>query len=154
MTFLRTIGLGAALLIAGTASAGAVGLCDCCAQSPPQSCAALCSPAANQPAQCHVAVDYDGPGGTVKGVNPLTGLSLQNLSLGEPSAGQLERFRKFLEKNRRRAVRSHRGDLRLAHWRMLDDAALAERTARYRQALVNYYHGIRAYLVRVGAKPD
>ena len=141
------------LLLMGLGEARAVGFCDCCAASPVKACAALCTPPAAPP-QCAVVVDYKGRGGTVKGVNPLTGLTLREIALGEPSAGKLEKLRRFLERNRRRAVRDYDRALRSARYRRIDKPALERRGRLYREALVNYYHGIRAYLVRVGRKPD
>lgn len=148
--------LAAAMLAGGPAAtdARAMGFCDCCATSPGKSCKVLCETVAPAAGQCLAIVDYKGRGGSKRGVNPLNGISLKDISLGEPGGGQLERFRRFLERSRRAAIRSQRRAIRSFERRRIDQAEFDKRSARYNEALVNYYHAIRAYLIRVGMKKD
>jgi hypothetical protein len=59
-----------------------------------------------------------------------------------------------MEKGRRHAVRSHKKAMRQLSRHRLTKADFESADTRYREALVNYYHGIRAYLNRVGTKSD
>jgi hypothetical protein len=134
--------------------AAAIGLCDCCANDLNQSCQSACEGQSTAPGQCTAIVDYRGKGATSEGKNPLTGVSLRELSLGEPTAAQLESFRRFLEAGRRRAITDYRrAAWRLKHGRIAQGAFDAAK-ALYHEALVNYYHGMRAYLIKVGVKSD
>jgi hypothetical protein len=99
-------------------------------------------------------VDYDGAGLATSALNPLNGLSLKELTLGDPSPWQLELFRRFLESGRAKAVISYDHALDQLHHRKIERSELDHEGVIYKEALVNYYHGIRAYLIRAGSKPD
>jgi hypothetical protein len=133
----------------------AVGVCDCCANELSQSCETACRSGSKAPGQCTAIPDYIGKGASAGAKNnPLTGISLRDLSLGNPTAAQLESFRRFLEAGRRRAVADYsRAASRLKHGRISQEEFDAAK-ALHREAMVNYYHGMRAYLVKIGAKPD
>lgn len=157
----RVLALGPALaVIAGFGLAGmadradAMGFCNCCDSSLTQSCAKVCAATSLKAGMCPAIVDYEGTGAASKGANPLNGMSLREVALGEPSPGQLERFRRFMEKGRRQAVRSYKKATRQLKLHRLSKAEFEKADALYREALVNYYHGIRAYLNRVGTKSD
>jgi hypothetical protein len=132
----------------------AMGLCGCCDTQLTQSCEALCSAIKLKFGICPTVVDYDGAGAAAEGTNPLNGMSLREVTLGEPTPWQLELYRRFTEKSRRQAVRDYKKALREFKRDRLSEADFAKADALYKEALVNYYHGIRAYLNRVGTKSD
>jgi len=132
----------------------AMGFCNCCDSHQAQSCDKVCAANSLKPGMCPVMVDYDGVGSASAGANPLNGTSLRDMTLGEPSPWQLELFRRFMEKTRRRAVASYEKAMRQLKSHQLTEAHFDNANALYREALVNYYHGIRAYLNRVGTKSD
>ncbi len=103
---------------------------------------------------CPAAVDYDSTGAAAEGANPLNGTSLKDLSLGNPTRWQLELFRRFVEKGRRQAIATYKVALRHLKRGKITEAEFARSKTIYDEALVNYYHGIRAYLDRVGTKSD
>ena len=152
--------LAGAILMAGFAGlfgspeGRATGLCDCCASSLSQSCEAACQKVTLEPQQCPAVVDYEGTGDTVKDRNPLNGRSLKDMVLGEPSRQQLETFRLFLEKCRRDAVWVYVKALKAFRAKRITKPELDAAKALNEEAMVNYYHGMRAYLNKVGTKSD
>jgi hypothetical protein len=79
---------------------------------------------------------------------------LKEISLGEPNERQLESWRRFLERHRGRAMRAYnRADHKYRRGR-LSDEDLAAAKALFDKAMVNYNHGIRAYEVAIGRKPE
>jgi hypothetical protein len=130
----------------------AVAVCNCCvtAQSIPTcgaTCAAMTVAAGHQ---CPVFVDYTAP--AVPGA--LNGASYMGIALGDPSEAQLESFRRFLERQRRRAWRLYRQSLADFEAGRITADGLTEAKAVFREAMVNYNHGIHAYLVKLGRKSD
>ena len=134
--------------------AEAVGLCNCCETSLTASCGKVCAAISLAPGMCPAIVDYEGAGATAAGANPLNGMSLKDMALGDPRPGQLEEFREFLEAGRRQAIASYNTALRALKRHKITQADFDKADALYKEALVNYYHGIRAYLNRVGSKSD
>lgn len=134
--------------------AQAVGLCNCCETSLTPACGKVCAAVSLAPGMCPAIVDYEGTGATVPDANPLNGMSLKDMALGDPRPGQLEDFRKFLEAGRRQAIASYKTALRKLKRHKITQAEFDQADALYKEALVNYYHGIRAYLNRVGRKSD
>jgi hypothetical protein len=136
------LGLGSMTL---PAPAATIGLCSCCLQEMPPACSAACAAMPTGPAQCPAFVIYDGAGAVGPNGNPLNAMSLKELSAGHPPRASIEQFRRFLEKYRRQAIL----DWRKAAWAFdrnkMPKADLDKATALYREALVNYYHGIHAY---------
>lgn len=145
------IGLG---LFAPAEKANAIGLCNCCESTLTPSCSKVCAVISLEPGMCPAIVDYEGTGATVPGNNSLNGMSLKDLALGDPRPGQLEKFRKFLEAGRRKGIASYKAALRKFKRRKITQAEFAQADALYKEVMVNYYHGIRAYLNRVGRKSD
>lgn len=145
------IGLG---LFAPAEKANAVGLCNCCETSLTASCGKVCAVISLEPGMCPAIVDYEGTGAAAAGANPLNGMSLKDMALGDPRPSQLEKFRKFLEAGRRQSIRSYKAALHKFKGRQITQAEFDQADALYKEALVNYYHGIRAYLNRVGSKSD
>lgn len=149
-------GLAAVMGIGLAATAdrsAAIGLCNCCDSNLVQSCEKVCTTGKLTSGMCPIVVDYDGLGAGAGG-NALNGMSLRDMTLGDSSRQQLEVFRRFLEKGRRDAVASYKKALNQFERHKLAKPDLESADARYREALVNYYHGMRAYLDRVGTKSD
>jgi hypothetical protein len=134
--------------------AEAMGFCNCCDASQTQSCGKACAAISRKPGMCPAVLDYEEMGATARGANPLNGMSLRELALGEPKPWQLERFRRFMERGRRQAVASYKKAMRQVKRHRMTEDDFAKADGLYREALVNYYHGIRAYLNRVGTKSD
>jgi hypothetical protein len=134
-------------------SSRALSLCNCCVAQQVEQCMAACAAMTSAPGQCPAFVDYT-PAKKRPAVNPLYSMSLKEIFLGEPNARQLESWRRFLEKHRRRAVRDYNKAAYKYRKGRLDDVAMASAKARLNQALVNYNHGIRAYEVAIGRKPE
>lgn len=145
------VGLG---LSAPAEKANAIGLCNCCESSLTPSCGRVCAAVSLAPGMCPAIVDYEGTGASTPGTNPLNGMSLKDMTLGDPKPGQLEEFRRFLEAGRRKGIASYKAALRKLKRRKITQDAFDKTKALYDEAMVNYYHGIRAYLNRVGRKSD
>lgn len=145
------IGLG---LFAPAEKANAIGLCNCCETTLTASCGKVCAVISLEPGMCPAIVDYEGTGAAASGANPLNGMSLKDMALGDPRPSQLEKFRKFLEAGRRQSIRSYKAALRKFKGHRITQAEFDQADALYKEATVNYYHGIRAYLNRVGSKSD
>lgn len=145
------IGFG---VMAMSVRAEAMGFCNCCDGSLTQSCGKACAAVSLAPGMCPAIVDYEGKGATAQGANPLNSMSLRELALGEPTPWRLELFRRFMERGRRQAVASYKRAMRQLKRHQIAQADFDKAAALYREALVNYYHGIRAYLNRVGTKSD
>jgi hypothetical protein len=134
--------------------AEAMGFCNCCDSNLTQSCGKVCAAVSLKAGMCPAIVDYEGTGAASAGANPLNGMSLREVALGEATPWQLELYRRFVEKGRRAAVRSYKKALRQLRHHWISEADFQKDDALYKEALVNYYHGIRAYLNRVGTKSD
>jgi hypothetical protein len=132
----------------------AMGLCNCCDSSLTPSCGKVCAATSLAPGMCPAIVDYKGKGAATGCANPLNGMSLRDISLGEPTPGQLEKFRRFMEKGRRQAVTSYKKTLRRVKRGKISKPDFTKAKSLYDEALVNYYHGIRAYLNSVGTKSN
>ena len=148
----------AAIMVVGWSVPGgkaqAMGLCNCCDSTLTQSCSKICSAISLAPGMCPAIVDYKGTGGTPKGANPLNGMSFKDLAIGEPTRWQLELFRRFLESGRRQGISSYKSALRKLKRRKISKTDFDKVNGLYQEAIINYYHGIRAYLNRVGTKSD
>lgn len=131
----------------------ALSLCNCCATQQAEQCSAACAAMSFAPGQCPSFVDY-APAKKRPVINPLYGMSLKEISLGEPNERQLESWRRFLERYRRHAVKAYKKAAKKYRKGRLNDADMASAKALLNQALVNYNHGIRAYEVAIGRKPE
>jgi hypothetical protein len=145
------LGLG---VTADQRSAQATGLCSCCLDPMPEACGAACAARQTTPGQCPAFVIYDGEGAVGPGGNPLNAMSLKELDIGKPHRGELEGFRKFLEKYRIKAIKDWRAAARAYDRGKLAKDAFEEASTLYRDALVGYYHGIRAYRENIHAAPE
>ncbi len=142
------------LAMAGTTRAQAVGLCNCCLDPLPSACSASCAARQTTPGQCPAFVIYDGGGALGLTGNPLNAMSLKELDVGKPRRAELEQLRRFLEKYRRLAVQEWRKAARAYDRGKLGKDALETASTLYRDALVGYYHGIRAYRENIGGAPE
>lgn len=151
MAWAMVVGLG---LTAMADRAAAMGFCNCCSTNLTQSCGKVCAAISLKAGMCPAIVDYEGTGAAEKGANPLNGVSLREVALGDPTPSQLESFRRLMEKSRRQAVSSIKKAMRKLRRHRITNADFEKADGLYKEALVNYYHGIRAYLNRVGTKSD
>lgn len=134
--------------------AEAMGLCNCCAASLTSSCSKVCAAISLTPGMCPAIVDYEGTGAALQGANTLNGMSFKEFALGEPTPWQLELFRRVLESGRRKSVASYKLALHQLNRHEIGQDDFDKSKSLYGEALVNYYHGIRAYLIRIGRKSD
>jgi hypothetical protein len=142
------------LAVTGSRPVQALGLCNCCLDPMPAACSAACAARQNTPGQCPAFVIYDGDGAVGATGNPLTAMSLKELDVGKPRRTELEQFRRFLEKYRRLAVQDWRKALNAYTRRKLGKDAFEAASTLYRDALVGYYHGIRAYRENIGSASE
>lgn len=143
---------GVGMFLAST-SVHAANLCNCCATGVAQGCSAACTPAKPVPGQCVAMVDYAGDATIAEGDNPLYGISLRNLQLGEAMRPQLEGFRRLLELARRGAEKDRKASMRDFRKHKIDEATVKANVQRYESAVVNYYLGLQAYRDRLAAVP-
>jgi hypothetical protein len=138
----------------GSRPAQAVGLCNCCLDPMPAACGTACAARQTTPGQCPPFVIYEGDGAAGASGNPLNAMSLKELDVGSPRRTELEQFRHFLEKYRRQAVQDWRKAVMAYDRGKLGKDALEAESTLYRDALVGYYHGIRAYRENIGRAPE
>ena len=147
------IGLASLGLLLTSAPGNAASLCNCCATGSAESCGAACAPAKPAPGQCVAVMDYAGEAVIADGDNPLYGISLISLDLGDAARPELEGVRRLLENSRRGVEKDRKASARDFRKGKIDDATLAAHTQRYEDAIVNYYLGLRAYRDRLAAVP-
>jgi hypothetical protein len=148
---LLALGFGTAAI---SRSAQAAGFCTCCLDPMPQACGTACAARQTRPGQCPAFAIFEGEGAVGPTGNPLNAMSLKELEIGKPQRRQLEGFRKFLEKYRVRAIKDWRAAARAYDRGKLAKDAFEEASTLYRDALVGYYHGIRAYRENIHAAPE
>jgi hypothetical protein len=121
----------------------------------PEACGIACAARQTTPGQCPAFVIFEGGKGAV-GVtgNPLNAMSLRELEIGKPRRTELEGFRKFLEKYRVKAIAEWRAAARAYNRGKIAKDAFEEASTLYRDALVGYYHGIRAYRENIHTAPE
>ena len=91
-------------------------------------------------------VEYAGEAIIADGANPIHGISLLNVDIGDAMRPELEEVRRLTEKDRKISARDFRKG-------KIDEAAVKANTQRYEDAIVNYYLGLRAYRDRLAAVP-
>ena len=128
-------------------AANAVGICKCDSPKPlPDACHALCIKANKETLFARPAV-YFGTDEIVNGdKNPLNQTSLKFLYLSSPTRQGMENFRRFLEKHRKKAEAEFRAMKRAYKRGHVGPEEFVAAEKKRNQALVNYYHGMRAYL--------
>ncbi len=152
--------LSVAMLVLGGATlanlrpAMAAGFCSCCLDPMPEACSAACAARQTTPGECPAFIIYEGAGAIGPGGNPLNAMSLKELDVGKPRRSELEGFRKFLEKYRIKAIKDWRAAANAYDRGKLAKDAFEEASTLYRDALVAYYHGIRAYRENIHAAPE
>ena len=147
------LGLACAGLFLVTTSVNSANLCNCCATGVAESCSAVCSAAKPASGQCVAMADYAGEATIAAGENPLYGISLRGISVEEAMRPQLEDFRRLLEMARRGAEKDRKASARDFRKHKIDEATVQTDIQRYENAVVNYYHGLRAYRDRLAAVP-
>jgi hypothetical protein len=103
--------------------------------------------------RCVAMVDYVGEATIAEGENPLYGIFLRSISLGDAMRPQLEGFRRLLEMARRGAEKDRKASARNFQKHRIDEATVQANTQRYESAVVNYYLGLRVYRDRLAAVP-
>lgn len=139
------IGLSLELLSAGTASG--VGICKCDSDKGFETaCLPVCKQANEKTSFFRPAV-YFGDDAIVSGdKSPLNGTSMKFLYMSTPDRAGMEQFRQFLE-NHRLIAETEFQNFRKAYLRGHvgpEEFVTAEKMRD--EALVNYQHGMRAYL--------
>ena len=147
------LGLAIVGLFLSSLSANATNLCNCCDTGVTESCNAVCSPAKPESGQCVAVVDYTGEATITAGENPLYGISLGGISLNDAMRPELEGFRRLLEMARRGAEKDRKASSQDFRKSKIDKATVQANIQRYESAVVNYYHGLRAYRDRLAAVP-
>jgi hypothetical protein len=130
------------------------GFCNCCLDPMPEACGTACAARQDTPGQCPAFVIYEGAGARGPDGNPLNAMSLKELDMGKPGRPQLEEFRRFVEKYRRKAIEDWRAALRAFNRGKLSKDAFEKATSLYRESLVGYYHSISAYRANIYAAPE
>ena len=147
------LGLAGAGLFLASISANAASLCNCCAAGVAESCKAVCAPAKPSAGQCVALVDYASEATITAGENPLYGISLLNISLGDATRSELGGYLKLLELTRRGLEKDRKASVRDFRKHKIDEAAATANAERYEDAIVNYYVGIQAYRDHLATAP-
>ena len=151
MGHLKMAGLALAAGLAGavmqTGGATAIGICKCDSKTGFEpACLSICKEANEKTSFFRPAV-YFGDDLKVNGdKNPLNGTSLKFLYLSKPTRAGMEAFRQYLEKHRAAAEKAFQRAKRQYKSGKLDKAGLEKAVKKRDEALVNYYHGMRAYI--------
>jgi len=132
------------------ASVHGISFCSCCSATNDQSCSQPCT--GNGVDECPVTVVFDAPEGAE--TSSLNGISLKELELGSPSRANLERFRLFLEQERRKALGDYRKLLAQYKKHKITAEDLAAGKSKLSEAMVNYNHGIYAYQIASGQRSE
>ncbi len=129
---------------ASGSSARAVMICDCCAKKAPAACEKACRKATKEFCQPQIVLNKKGKG------KPLNGVSLKYLDLSGLSPAQLEKVRKWAEKERRKAERRFRKARLMILWGHRDKSTFGPAQTQRDKAIVNYQHIMRAYRQALG----
>ena len=132
---------GALMVFAWSLPAQAVMICDCCAKDRPELCTGPCKEATRPICTPVILPDVRGWEKT----NPLLRYDLKYLELNGLTPRQLERVRRWAEKQRRRAEREYRRMRARAVRGRISKEAFRKAEARRDKVVVNYQHIIRAY---------
>ena len=147
------LGLAGAGLFLASISANAASLCNCCATGVAESCTTVCAATKPSAGQCVALVDYASEATIAPSENPLYGISLLNISLGDATRPELGDYLKLLELTRRGLEKDRKASVRDFRKHKIDEAAATANAERYEDAIVNYYVGIQAYRDRLAAAP-
>jgi len=143
--FLIATGLSIGLIMVGTA--WAVGICKCDSKKGfENACLPICKAANEQTSFFRPAVYFGGDPKVNADATPLNGTSMKYLYMSKPTRQGIESFRKFLERGRKNAEKEFR-KMRKAYLRGHVGPEEFNLAAKLRdEAVVNYQHGMRAYL--------
>jgi len=133
--------------LASSSSAIAVGICKCDSNKGFEaSCLPICKQANEKTKFFRPAVYFGDDPKVSSDKTPLNGTSLKYLYMPKPTRMGMERFRQFLEQNRKAAEvefnKMHKAYLR-GH---VGPEEFSQAEKQRDEALVNYQHGMRAYL--------
>ncbi len=138
-----TLSIG--LIMAGTASA--VGICKCDSKKGFENvCLPVCKEANEKTSFFRPAVYFGDDPKVNNDKTPLNGTSLKFLYMSHPSRQGMEQFRKFLEKHRLNAEREFQAFRKAYLGGHVGPEEFIEAEKMRDEALVNYQHGMRAYL--------
>lgn len=137
-----------------SSTALAVGICKCDSKTGFESaCLPICKEANEKMSFFRPAVYF----GKDKKVNadktPLNGTSMKFLYLSHPSRAGMESFRKYLEKHRKVAETEFKKMKRAYLHGHVGPEEFKQAEKVRDEALVNYYHGMRAYLTTPSPRP-
>ncbi len=124
---------------AASMPARAIMICDCCASKAPAACESACQRATKEFCQPQIVLDKKSKG------KPLNGFNLKYLDLSGFTPAQLEKVRKWAEKERRKAERRFRKARLMILWGHKDKSTFGPAQAQRDEAIVNYQHIMRAY---------
>lgn len=146
------VAAGAMLLAAlsGTPSQAA-GVCNCCNGQVEELCKAACEAANSGGGACRPAAWY-GDASAIGGERPLNGFSYKGLDLSGATRQELEALREWLETERRATEIRARRDLRAYRRGKSSLEEFQASQAVREQAIINYQHGIQAYVAAVRAR--
>ena len=141
---LLALGFG---MSAGSGPALAVGICKCDSKTGfENACLPICKEANEKTSFFRPAVYFGKDKKVNADKNPLNGTSMKFLYLSHPSRAGMESFRKYLEKHRKIAENEYK-KIKRAYLRGHVGPEEFKQAEKVRdEALVNYYHGMRAYL--------
>jgi len=141
-------GLGLSVAqVALSDSAAAVGICKCdSAKGFENACLPICKQANEKTSFFRPAVYFGSDPAVNSDKTPLNGTSLKFLYMPQPTRQGMELFRQFLESNRKSVEVEYR-KLRRAYLNgHVGPEEFGEAEKQRDEAVVNYQHGMRAYL--------
>ncbi|HFC04974.1 MAG TPA: hypothetical protein ENJ55_04645 [Rhizobiales bacterium] len=151
---MRRLGLFGLVLTAGlwgslgqSGSAAAVGICKCDSKTGfENACLPICKEANEKTSFFRPAVYFGNDPKVNADQTPLNGTSLKFLYLSHPTRRGMELFRRFLEDNRKKAEKEFH-KMKAAYLRgHVGPEEFIEAEKLRDEAVVNYQHGMRAYL--------
>ena len=148
-----TLVAAGALVLAAlcSAPAQAAGVCNCCNGEVEELCKAACETANGAGGACRPAAWYD-DASAIGGERPLNGFSYKGLDLSGATRQELEALREWLEAERRSTETRARRDLRAYRRGRASLEAFQASQAVREEAIINYQHGIQAYIAAVRAR--
>lgn len=133
------------------APAQAAGVCNCCNGEVEELCKAACEAANGAGGACRPAAWY-GDASAIGGERPLNGFSYKGLDLSGATRQELEALRGWLETERRATEARAGKDLRAYRRGKASLEEFKASQAVREEAIINYQHGIQAYIAAVRAR--
>jgi hypothetical protein len=147
---LRTLAAAGTLVVASlpATTASAAGVCNCCSGQVEELCKAACEAANSTGGACRPAAWY-GDADAIGGERPLNGFSFKGLDLSGATRQELEALRRWLEVQRRATeIRARRTLRDMKRGKASPEEFKASQSVR-EEAIINYQHGIQAYIAAV-----